>query len=103
MERKKTIKKLKYRIDLVALAALFILIVTFCAYMMNTSITDVVSEERGESIITHDYTYDDWLAYGIRPWIFKPQGSVAVFFCSQLIDMWLGIYDIYKLEYNIEV
>lgn len=59
MARNKTIKKLKYRIDLVALAALFILIVAFCAYMMNTSVTDVVSEERGESVITHDYTYDD--------------------------------------------
>ena len=58
MAKKKNKRKLEYRIDLVALAALFVLIVTFCAYMMNTSITDVISEERGESVITHDYTYD---------------------------------------------
>lgn len=57
--KKSSNKKIKYRIDLVGLAALFVLIVTFCAYMMNTSITDVVSEERGESVITHDYTYDE--------------------------------------------
>ncbi len=59
MTKRRTKKKLKYRIDLVALAALFILIVIFCAYMMNTSVTDVVREERGESVITHDYTYDE--------------------------------------------
>lgn len=52
-------KKRKFRIDLVALAALFVLVVTFCAYMINTSVTDVISKERGESVITHDYTYDD--------------------------------------------
>lgn len=52
-------KKLSYRIDILALAAVFILLVTFLAYMMNTSVVDVLKDERNTEIITHDYTYDD--------------------------------------------
>lgn len=59
MSKTKEKKKGKYRIDLVALVAVFVFIVTFCAYMMNTSVTDVLGKERGETVITHDYTYDE--------------------------------------------
>ncbi|MBQ9375844.1 MAG: hypothetical protein IJU04_05880 [Ruminococcus sp.] len=59
MKKTKEKNKRRYRIDLVALAALFVFIITFCAYMMNTSFTDVLGKERGESVITHDYTFEE--------------------------------------------
>ncbi len=52
-------KKLSYRIDILALAAIFIFLVTFLAYMMNTSVVDVLKDERKAEIITHDYTYNN--------------------------------------------
>ncbi len=47
----------KYRIGLVVILCLIILAVTFAAYMLNTDLEETIVSERGESIITHDYTY----------------------------------------------
>lgn len=48
----------KYRIGLVLIICLIILGVTFAAYMLNTDLEETIISERGEAIITHDYTYD---------------------------------------------
>ncbi len=53
-------KKLKkYRLDLLFYASLFILLFTFCAYMINTTLEETLSAERGQKVVTHDYTFDD--------------------------------------------
>ncbi|MGN0601647.1 MAG: hypothetical protein ACI4I7_02930 [Oscillospiraceae bacterium] len=51
-------KKLKFRIDIIALIAIFILIIVFCAYMMNTSVIEVVESECGTEVITHENNYE---------------------------------------------
>lgn len=51
-------KKKGFRIDIVLIAGLFALLISFCAYMMNTTLEDVLKDEYGSSIVTHDYTYE---------------------------------------------
>ena len=51
-------KKIRYRLDIILLVSLFVLLVVFSAYMMNTSVFDVLEEERGAEIITHDNEYE---------------------------------------------
>ncbi|WP_295210566.1 hypothetical protein [Ruminococcus sp.] len=59
MEENKDNKKKKgFRIDLVLIVSFFVLLISFCAYMMNTTLEDVVKEETGKPVITHDYTYE---------------------------------------------
>jgi hypothetical protein len=42
------------RVDIIVIVSLLILIVTFFAYMLNTSLEDVLDSQRGENvIITH--------------------------------------------------
>jgi hypothetical protein len=42
------------RVDIIAVVSVMILLITFFSYMLNTSLEDVLEEERGEnSIITH--------------------------------------------------
>lgn len=57
-EAQKTKRKPKYRIGLLLIVSLLVLGVTFAAYMINTSLEDTLIDERGEPIVTHDYTYD---------------------------------------------
>ncbi len=57
MEEKQK-KKKGFRIDIVLIAGLFVLLISFCAYMMNTTLEDVLKDEYGSSIVTHDYTYE---------------------------------------------
>ncbi|WP_124101081.1 hypothetical protein [Ruminococcus sp. Marseille-P6503] len=56
---KKKAGKFRYRIDILLIVSLFIVLITFCAYMMNTGLEETLEKERGEEIVTHDYTYDD--------------------------------------------
>lgn len=79
MSKKKEKKKLKYRIDLLALVSIFVFIVGFCAYMMNTTITDVVSHEIGESVVTHDYTFEESSQVIVNQQEKQSQISVTVF------------------------
>jgi hypothetical protein len=42
------------RVDIIAVVSLMILLITFFAYILNTSLEDVLADERGENvIITH--------------------------------------------------
>lgn len=54
--RKNKKRKGRYRIDIILIVCFFVLLVSFCAYMMNTSLDTVLSNEAGSSIVTHDYT-----------------------------------------------
>ncbi len=51
--------KFRYRIDILLIVSVFIVLITFCAYMMNTGLEETLEKERGAEIVTHDYTYDD--------------------------------------------
>lgn len=50
-------KRPKFRIGLLLIASFIVLAATFTAYMLNTSLEDTLVSERGQNIITHDYTY----------------------------------------------
>ncbi|MBR1393834.1 MAG: hypothetical protein IJ561_08390 [Ruminococcus sp.] len=50
-------KKPKFRIGILLILSLLVLGVTFAAYMLNTSLEKTLEEERGESLIIHDYAY----------------------------------------------
>ncbi len=58
IEEKKSKKKKSFRLDIALILGFFILLVSFCAYMLNTSLEDVLEEEYGTSIVTHDYTFE---------------------------------------------
>ena len=34
------------------------MLISFCAYMMNTTLEEVLENETGSSVVTHDYTYE---------------------------------------------
>ncbi|MBR1422487.1 MAG: hypothetical protein IJ571_03485 [Ruminococcus sp.] len=53
-----TEKKYRFRLGLVLLISFVILAVSFCAYMMNTTLEEVLESETGSSVITHDTTFD---------------------------------------------
>ncbi|MBO5448415.1 MAG: hypothetical protein J5994_03700 [Ruminococcus sp.] len=57
-KNKKVKKKKRFRLDIALIIAFFLLIVSFSAYMINTDLEDVLEGEYGESIVTHDYTYE---------------------------------------------
>lgn len=50
--------RIKFRYDILILVSLFILLVIFSAYMMNTPIFDVLEDQRGVEVITHDNEYE---------------------------------------------
>ena len=51
---KKTKRSGRLRIDIIVVVSIVILLVTFFSYMLNTSLEDVLAEQRGEGvIITH--------------------------------------------------
>ena len=49
-------KKNGYRLDIVLIVSFFVMLISFCAYMMNTTLEEVL--ETGSSVVTHDYTYE---------------------------------------------
>jgi len=57
-ENKKVKKKNRFRLDIALILGFFVMLVSFCAYMLNTSLEDVLEEEYSTSIVTHDYTYE---------------------------------------------
>ncbi len=52
-------KRTRFRIDIIAIVAVVIFVLTFCAYMINTRLEDVLAQQRGGEIVTHDYTFED--------------------------------------------
>ncbi|MDO4945217.1 MAG: hypothetical protein Q4E74_08485 [Ruminococcus sp.] len=57
-KEKKVKKKNRFRLDIALILGFFVMLISFCAYMLNTSLEDVLEEEYGTSIVTHDYTYE---------------------------------------------
>lgn len=58
-DNKSTEKKTaKFRLDIVLIVSFFVLLISFCAYMINTSLEEVLNNEYDSSIVTHDYTYE---------------------------------------------
>lgn len=54
MAEKKKKRRRGLRVDIIALVSVLILLVTFFAYMLNTTLEDVLERERGSGvIITH--------------------------------------------------
>lgn len=51
-------KKNGYRLDIVLIVSFFVMLISFCAYMINTTLEGVLENETGSSVVTHDYTYD---------------------------------------------
>lgn len=52
-------KRFRYRLDILIIISVFILLITFCAYMINTDLESTLKSERGQEIVTHDYTFED--------------------------------------------
>ena len=50
-------KKSRFRFDILLIVSLLILIIVFCAYVMNTPVIEVLENERNDEIITHDNNY----------------------------------------------
>ena len=46
-------KKMKFRLGLLVFISLVIMLVAFCAYMMSTTLEEVLYDERGVHVITH--------------------------------------------------
>ena len=53
-------KKNSYRLDIVLIVSFFVMLISFCAYMMNTTLEEVLENETGSSVVTHDYTYEQF-------------------------------------------
>lgn len=54
MEQRKKKRRRGLRIDIIIIFSLIIMFITFFAYMLSTSLEDVLEKERGENvIITH--------------------------------------------------
>lgn len=51
-------KKNRFRIDIALILGFFVLLISFCAYMINTQLEQVLQEEYGAPVVTHDYTYE---------------------------------------------
>lgn len=51
-------KKNSYRLDIVLIVSFFVMLISFCAYMMNTTLEEVLENETDSSVVTHDYTYE---------------------------------------------
>lgn len=57
---KKNKKSGRLRVDIIVIVALMVLLITFFSYMLNTSLEDVLADERGEGvIITHTSSADE--------------------------------------------
>lgn len=58
MARKKK-KKGRYRFDIVLILSIFILIVSFCAYMTNTTLEEVLESKYPSGIVVHEEKYGE--------------------------------------------
>ena len=47
-------KRMKYRLGLLIVISIIALIVAFSVYMMSTDLEEVLYDERGVQVITHD-------------------------------------------------
>ena len=56
-KRKK--KKGRYRFDIVLILSIFILIVSFCAYMTNTTLEEVLESKYPSGIVVHEEKYGE--------------------------------------------
>ena len=54
-EKKSERTRPKFRIGILIIVSLLVLGATFTAYMLNTNLEETLINERGESIITHEY------------------------------------------------
>ncbi|WP_028504707.1 hypothetical protein [Ruminococcus sp. FC2018] len=50
-------RKGRYRLDLMIIMSVFILIVSFLAYMGNTSLEDVLKDKYPEGVVLHQQDY----------------------------------------------
>ena len=46
-------KRMKYRLGLLIAISFIALLIAFCAYMMSTTLEEVLYDERGTQVITH--------------------------------------------------
>ena len=51
-------KKSRFRFDILLIVSLLILIVVFCAYVLNTPVIDILENERDTQVVTHDNDYE---------------------------------------------
>ena len=51
-------KKSRFRFDILLIVSLLILIVVFCAYVLNTPVIDILENERDTQVVTHDNNYE---------------------------------------------
>jgi hypothetical protein len=49
-------KKKRFRLDIALLIGLLAMLISFGAYMVNTSLEDVLEKEYGAPVVTHDYS-----------------------------------------------
>ncbi len=49
-------KKKRFRLDIAIIIGLLAMLISFGTYMVNTSLEDVLEEEYGGPIVTHDYS-----------------------------------------------
>ena len=47
-----------FMLSVVLIVSFFVMLISFCAYMMNTTLEEVLENETGSSVVTHDYTYE---------------------------------------------
>lgn len=58
MAKKK--RKGRLRTDIIVIVSLMVMLITFFSYMLNTSLEDVLADQRGEGvIITHTSSAED--------------------------------------------
>ncbi len=56
---KKKKRKGRYRFDIVLIMSIFILIVSFMAYMTNTTLEEVLDSKYPEGIVVHQENYGE--------------------------------------------
>jgi len=56
---KKKKRKGRYRFDIVLILSIFILIVSFCAYMTNTTLEEVLESKYPSGIVVHEEKYGE--------------------------------------------
>lgn len=49
-------KKKRFRLDIALLIGLLAMLISFGAYMVNTSLEEVLEKEYGAPVVTHDYS-----------------------------------------------
>ena len=49
-------KKNGYRLDIVLIVSFFVMLISFCAYMMNTTLEEVLENETGSSVVTQQFS-----------------------------------------------